>query len=529
MEKKKFILCILDGYGIKRENFNNPLNQAKKINIDSLFSRNHFTVLDCSPSSLGFSFDENCSSSSGHLVLGTGRKIGDVSKKIDDRINNGSFFNNKVFKKVIRNAANNYSKLHVVVSISDVENNASFSHVIAFIRMCRMYGLSGNQVLFNIILDGSEGSKKDGLGSIQKLLTRFKSEGLGNIASICGKYYVYDTTPSFYRVYKTYESIVNNSGVSYSNPKDYIISEYSRMEKEGIEVDDSYIIPAYDSTLDSRIEEDDSIVFLNYNYNNISKLATLICNPDYFNYLRNTYDGFRERAKDFTINKYENLIGASLIEYPSYTKLLTAFEDDEIENTIYDILSRKYRKILACTETLKKDRLLYDFNGQKKLNHRVHPLILESEKTLTYNLIPELKTREMTELFLSKIKSENYEVGFIEFACLDTLAHCGEINSSIKGVEVADECVGKLVDFCKSNDYKFILVSSNSLGETIIPAGENFYTVKLTNKVPFVIDDEKIRLKENSDISDFLPTLLKYLNIKIPEKVTGKSIIYTLD
>ena len=113
MEKKKFILCILDGYGIKRENFNNPLNQAKKINIDSLFSRNHFTVLDCSPSSLGFSFDENCSSSSGHLVLGTGRKIGDVSKKIDDRINNGSFFNNKVFKKVIRNAANNYSKLQI--------------------------------------------------------------------------------------------------------------------------------------------------------------------------------------------------------------------------------------------------------------------------------------------------------------------------------------------------------------------------------------------------------------------------------
>lgn len=97
MRPKPVILIILDGWGLREDNEKNALKQANTPNFDNYWDNYPHTKLKASGESAGLPKGFQGNSEVGHLNIGAGRVVYQSLVKINKEIENGNFFNNKIF------------------------------------------------------------------------------------------------------------------------------------------------------------------------------------------------------------------------------------------------------------------------------------------------------------------------------------------------------------------------------------------------------------------------------------------------
>lgn len=498
---KPLVLCILDGVGIRNTEYGNAFMQANKPNFDRLWNSYPHSLLEASGELVGLPDGQMGNSEVGHMNIGAGRIVYQPLQYINEQIKNKEIFNNKEILEVINHTKNNNSKLHIFGLLSDGGIHSHINHLFALLEMCKKNNITN--LYLHLFLDGRDTLPKSALGFIDTLNNKMNELGIGSIATISGRYYAMDRDNRWDRVKKAYDVIVNGVGPTYNNAQDSINDNYAK------DITDEFIVP---SIIDKKgiVEDNDGLITFNFRPDRLREIFYTLTNPEF---------------NEFETKKLTNVKLVTMFSVSSDVICKNAFEHQKLDNTLGEYIASKNLKQLRIAETEKYAHVTYFFDGgvEKDLKG-CDRVLIPSPKVATYDLKPEMSAREITNTLLDKIEKDLYDVIIVNFANGDMVGHTGVFDAAIKAVEVLDECLGKIDTLVKEKNGLLIVTADHGNCDYMLDENGNIITSHSTSLVPFIVNDNKLVLK-NGKLGDIAPTILKLLNIDIPNDMTGDILV----
>lgn len=490
-------LVVLDGFGCNKSRFGNAIKACGTPNLKKLLKKYPHTKLLASGNAVGLPEGQMGNSEVGHLTLGAGRVILQNLEKINQAIDDGSFFSMPVLKEAMEHAKKNNSSLHLLGLLSDGGVHSHISHLQALLSMAKEYDLS--KVYIHIITDGRDTKPTYGQFFVEDLL-EFVEDSNAKIATICGRIYAMDREKRYDRLKKAYDLLVSGKGEVKTNPVEAVTDSYHDGKT------DEFIEPVLIDK-NGLIKENDSVIFYNFRSDRAKELSFAFTDSEF---------------KEFKTKKFKNLYFASMEEYDAKLKNVhVVFPVEKVEDNLSAIISQAGLKQFHIAETTKYAHVTFFFNGtiEKPYKNEDRKLI-ESIETTDFSPYPKMKALEITTDAIEAIASKNYDFILINYSNTDMLGHTGNFNSA----KEAAECVDKQA-------YAIALATLMAGGECIITAdhgnAEVMYdrfgapvTSHTTNKVPFILvsnKNRKLKKIKNASIANVAPTVLKLLNLKIPQ------------
>lgn len=501
--KKPLILMILDGFGIAPE-YGNAIMAAKKPNLDRLFRENPLTQIGASGLNVGLPNGQMGNSEVGHTNIGAGRIVYQELTRITKEIEDGDFYKNPALIKAVAAAKAKGTALHLIGLLSDGGVHSHNGHLYALLELAKQNGLS--KVYVHALLDGRDVPPSSGKGFVEDCLAKMQEIGVGEIATVAGRYYAMDRDNRWERVSKAYNAMVVGEGVQNPDPVAAVAKSY----EDG--VTDEFVVPVVCGP-EGRISADDSVIFFNFRPDRARELTRAFVDPDFI--------GF-ERAKGFFPLTY-----VCMTQYDAtMPNVDVAFHPQSLKNTLGEYLSNLGMTQLRIAETEKYAHVTFFFNGGVET---VYPgedrVLIHSPKVATYDLQPEMSAYAVTDALVEKIDSGMYDVIILNFANCDMVGHTGIFDAAKAAVEAVDTCVGRVIDAIERMHGTAIITADHGNAEKMYEEDGSPFTAHTTNPVPFCVVGYPCKLRENGKLADIAPTMLKVLGLPQPAEMTGESII----
>jgi len=542
---KPVILLILDGWGIAPPSNGNAIYLARPLFMDSLASLYPHTQLIASGESVGLPANEVGSSEVGHLTIGAGRVILQSLKRIDNSIEDGTFFENHAFIQAVGHVRKFRSKLHLMGLVSSGKVHSSNDHLLALLEFCKREDLT--DVCLHLFTDGRDAPPKDGLQIIREIETRLKMLNVARITTISGRYYAMDRDARWERTKKVYDACVLGRGEKASSAIDAIEQAYARGKTD--EFIDPTIIegPLGVSTID----DNDAIIFFNFRIDRPRQLTMAFVMPD-FEHLKSFEWGYEldqgttkkelKSGPTFKREKWpQNLFFVTMTQYQKNLPVSAiAFESKEIEDTLCEVISRANLKQLHLAESEKERMVTYYLDGLREKRFEGEDLrIIASPKVPTYDQKPEMSVEKVVEAFKGALRECKYHFFAINLANPDMVAHSSNLNATIKAIKATDRAVEVIVEESLKQEATIIISADHGNAEELItyPQQSFFYTTQKgtentdhsNNPVPFYIIRQDLRgnpkTLEKGALSDIAPTILTLMNLPIPSVMTGINLL----
>ena len=495
---KPIVLCILDGVGIRNEEHGNAFAQAAKPNFDFLWSKYPHSLLEASGELVGLPHGQMGNSEVGHMNIGAGRIVYQPLQLINEKIKNGDFFNNEEYKNVMEYVNEKDSKLHIFGLLSDGGIHSHINHLFAILDMAKQNGVK--KLYLHMFLDGRDTLPEVAETYLNELSKKIKDIDLGVIATISGRYYAMDRDNRWDRVSLAYNAIANADGIEYSNYHDAIKDSYAN------KIYDEFVLP---TVLDKngKVEENDGMILFNYRPDRGRELFSAFTNPK--------FTGFERRF-------IKNLKLVTMMPLSNEVINTTAFDNQNLTNTLGDYLANNNKKQLRIAETEKYAHVTYFFDGglEKQLTG-CDRILIPSPKVATYDLTPEMSAVEITEKLIEVI--DNYDVVIVNYANGDMVGHTGVIPAAISAVECVDKCLGRLYKKIDEIGGTLLVTADHGNCDWMLDDNNNVITSHSTSLVPFIIN-RNVELKDGK-LADIAPTILKLLDLEIPKEMTGNILI----
>ena len=496
---KPILLCILDGVGIRDSEHGNAFMKANKPNFDYLWNKYPHSLLEASGELVGLPEGQMGNSEVGHMNIGAGRIVYQPLQFITEKIKTREFFENKEFLDVMNHAKENNSKLHIFGLLSDGGIHSHINHLFALIDMAKENNIK--DLYLHMFLDGRDTLPNIAESFLDRLSEKIKEAGIGTIATISGRYYAMDRDNRWDRIKLAYDAITKGEGLEYDNYHDAIKDSYDK------EVYDEFVVPV---VLDKNgiVEENDGLILFNFRPDRGRELFSALTNS--------AFNGFERPF----IN---NLKLVTMMPLSDEVIKTTAFNNQDLKNTLGDYLADNGKKQLRIAETEKYAHVTYFFDGgvEKELNN-CDRVLIPSPKVATYDLKPEMSAREITDKLLPVM--ENYDVIILNFANGDMVGHTGVIPAAITAVECVDECLGRIYKKIEKIGGTLIVTADHGNCDWMLDDDNNVITSHSVYPVPFIINRENIKLKDGK-LADIAPTILHLLDMKIPEEMNGINLI----
>ena len=508
MIKKPVMLIVLDGWGIGKEYEGNAVELADTPQMDRLFQEYPNTILEASGLAVGLPEGQMGNSEVGHLNIGSGRIIYQELTKISKSIEEEDFFNKEEFLMAIDNAKSNNSKLHLMGLVSDGGVHSHNTHLYALLELCARKKFK--DVYIHAFLDGRDVPPTIGKEHLQELEAKIKEIGVGEIATISGRYYAMDRDKRWERTKLSYDALVLGIGKVDDSPVEAIIKSYD----EGI--NDEFVIPTVitkEGKPTATIDNEDSIIFFNFRPDRARQITRAIVDDD--------FHGFEREKK-------VNTFYVTMTEYDkTIENVHIAFKTEKPENTLGEYISNLGLNQLRIAETEKYAHVTFFFNGGREEPYNNEDRVLiPSPKVATYDLKPEMSALEVKDEVLNRLNMDKYDLIILNFANPDMVGHTGVVDAAIKAVETVDSCLGEIVDLLLKKGGKALITADHGNAEKLIDENDNSpVTSHTTNKVPLILFGEKnLKLREGI-LADLAPTLLDIMGLEKPKEMTGRSLI----
>jgi len=501
--KKPLILMILDGFGIAGDK-GNAIKAANKPNIDRLFSSNPVTQIGASGMDVGLPDGQMGNSEVGHTNIGAGRVVYQELTRITKSIQDGDFFQNEALCNAIDNAVKNGTALHIMGLLSDGGVHSHNTHLYGILELAKKKGLE--KVYVHAFLDGRDVPPSSGKDYVAACVEEMKKIGVGQIATVIGRYYAMDRDNRWERVVKAYSAMVYGEGVKCADPVEAVAASYA----EG--VTDEFVVP---TVIDGAapIGANDSMIFYNFRPDRAREITRTFVDPD--------FSGF-ERKKGFFPLTY-----VCMTQYDStMPNVQVAFKPQSLDNTFGEYISNKGLTQLRIAETEKYAHVTFFFNGGVENTYENEDRILvASPKVATYDLQPEMSAYEVADKCAEAIKSGKYDVIILNFANCDMVGHTGVFDAAVKAVEAVDACVGKVTDAIAEMGGVSLITADHGNADKMFEDDGSPFTAHTTNPVPFCVIGYPCQLREGGKLADIAPTMLQILGLEQPEEMTGTSLI----
>ena len=510
MSKKPAVLMILDGYGLNEKVEGNAIAQANTPVMDRLMKEYPCVKGLASGMAVGLPDGQMGNSEVGHLNMGAGRIVYQELTRITKEIQDGVFFNNAALLEAMNNCKNKGSSLHLYGLLSDGGVHSHITHLYALLEMAKKQGLE--KVYVHCFLDGRDTPPKSGADYIEQLQSKMREIGVGEIASIMGRYYAMDRDNNYDRVKLAYVAMTQGEGVKAANATEAIEQSYA------IDETDEFVKPTVivnGGVPVGTINDDDSIIFFNFRPDRAREITHAFCDDDFRSFKR-------EKKLDIVYVCFSNYD-------PLIENKIVAFEKIAVTNTFGEWLAANNLSQARIAETEKYAHVTFFFNGGvEEPNEGESRILVNSPKVATYDLKPEMSAYEVCDNLIKAIDSDKYDVIIINFANPDMVGHTGVLDAAVEAIEVIDKCVGEVVEFVKEVGGVMFICADHGNAEQLIDyeTGEPF-TAHTTNPVPFILvnADPSYKLREGGCLADIVPTLIELMGKEQPKEMTGKSLL----
>jgi 2,3-bisphosphoglycerate-independent phosphoglycerate mutase len=208
--KRRILLLILDGWGLREEGAGNLIREAYTPNFDRIWSEFPHAELQASGEAVGMPADTVGNSESGHLHLGAGRRILLDRVRIDKAIEEGTFFQNPAFLWAMENARKERKALHLLGIVSHYSSHGTIDHLFALLKMAKQQNL---EKVYVHSLIGRRGEKPEsGAVYLDKVEQMCRSLGVGEVVTVMGRFWALDREFNWDRVEKAYRALVYGEG-----------------------------------------------------------------------------------------------------------------------------------------------------------------------------------------------------------------------------------------------------------------------------------------------------------------------------
>jgi len=517
---KPIVLVILDGWGVAPPSSGNAISQARTPFFSELTSSYFTTTLQAAGLAVGLPWGEQGNSEVGHLNLGSGKVIYQSLPRIDKAIDEGTFFTNQAFLKAINHVKKNNSKLHLLGLVSSGNVHSSLEHLKALLLLTKKEGLK--RVYLHAILDGRDAPYNSGLIFVEEIQKEMKKIGLGEIATISGRFYSMDRDNNWERVEKSYLAMTEGKTErKFSNPIKAIKDSYEK------KIFDEEFIPTVivkNGKPLALVEDNDAVIFFNFRTERARELTKAFVIPDFNNFSRQKI--------------VKNLFFVTMTEYEEGLPVEVAFPTETIDYPLARILSEKGLTQLHIAETEKYAHVTYFFNGGREKPYPNEDWVLvPSPRVSSFDQKPEMSAKEITQKVISAINQEKYDFILINFANPDIVGHTANVKAIISAIETLDTLLSQIVEAVLKKNGIVIITADHGNAEEVI----NLLTGEIdkehsTNPVPFILVGKEWEKKEKEKLdlhlitpvgvlADVAPTILKLMGIPQPKEMNGNPLI----
>lgn len=502
--KQPLLLMILDGFGNGAHDKGNAIEAANTPNIDRLFANNPLTAIGASGMDVGLPDGQMGNSEVGHTNIGAGRIVYQELTRITKAIGDGDFFENEVLNHAVDHAVKNGTALHLLGLLSDGGVHSHNSHMYALVELAKRKGLE--KVYIHAFLDGRDVPPSSGKEYVEQCQAKLEEIGVGQIATVMGRYYAMDRDNRWERVEKAYAAMVYGEGETAPDAVTAVQNSYDNGTT------DEFVLPTV-CVENATISPEDSVIFYNFRPDRAREITRTFVDPD--------FSGF-ERKKGFFPLTY-----VCFTQYDAtMPNVQVAFKPQSLKNTLGEYLAANGKTQLRIAETEKYAHVTFFFNGGVETVYDGEDRILiNSPKVATYDLQPEMSAYEVTDALVKEIEAGKYDVIILNFANCDMVGHTGIFDAAKAAVEAVDTCVGKVTDAIEKAGGVTIITADHGNADRMYDVDGSPFTAHTTNPVPFCVVGYPCTLRSGGVLADIAPTMLKILGLPQPEEMTGKSII----
>ncbi len=503
------VLCILDGWGFRRESEGNAIALARTPSFDQLFATCPHTTLAASGLAVGLPNGQQGNSEVGHLTIGSGRIVLQDLTRIDAAIDDGSFFSNEVLSEAVEIALQRGTGLHLMGLVSEGGVHSHLRHLVAVCELARRMGL--RRVWIHAFTDGRDTPPTSARGVLAGLLDDLSQIGVGQLASVGGRYFAMDRDRHWDRIALALDAILGRGKTEVADVLGFIDAQYAAG------VTDEFIPPA--SVLSPEgtvtpVATGDVLVHFNFRPDRARELCHVLMDPDFEAFDRGEVPAVAELC---TMTNLDDTLDARV-----------AFPKPLVVNTLAEVIASAGLRQFHVAETEKYAHLTYFLNGGREepfLNEE--RLLVPSQRVATYDLAPQMSAQGITDAVVEQLRRAEFQFIAVNFANADMVGHTGDLEATIAAVEFLDGRLGEISQAVATADYLLMVTADHGNAEmNVDPVDGSPVTAHTTNRVPMILsgDPYKGTVADGGGLRDVAPTLLAAMGLELPPQMTGSDL-----
>ena len=506
MKKTPTVLLIMDGFGLAAPGPYNAVSEAATPRLDALWSAWPHTELAASGLDVGLPAGQIGNSEVGHTNIGAGRVVFQDLPRITNAVADGSFFRNEAYLAAVHRARERGAALHILGLLSNGGVHSHIDHIFALLELAKREGL--RRVYVHAFLDGRDVAPTSGLGFVRALEEKCAALGVGALATVQGRFYAMDRDKRWDRVQRAYNALVRGEGTQ--NPDGAAAVEQSYAAG----VTDEFVEPVV-CDRSGLIAPGDSVIFANFR-------------PDRAREITWALTGHLPADAELDTQPLD-LAYVCTTQYDEALPLPIAFPPEPIENTLGGFVSELGLRQLRIAETEKYAHVTFFFNGgvEKVFPGEDRVLIPSPREFATYDLVPEMSARAVTDECVKRILSGEYDMVVCNLANCDMVGHTGVMEAAVKAVETVDECVGRIADAASAMGGVTLITADHGNADCMRSPDGTVNTAHTTNPVPFIAVGTSVTLRPGR-LADIAPTMLELMGYEKPAEMTGESLIASI-
>jgi 2,3-bisphosphoglycerate-independent phosphoglycerate mutase len=437
------VLMILDGLGARDEAYGNAVLAAKTPNLDSLWTSCPHALLKASSNEVGLPQGYTGNSEVGHLNIGAGQIVYQSLSQINDSIRVGEFEKIPTLVEVMEEVKKRKTNLHLMGILSAGGIHGHIEHLFELLRICRDRKIDP---FIHVFLDGRDTGQKDGYIYLNMLNAKIRDFGVGRIASISGRWYAMDRNKRWERTEVAYNAMLGKGERLATDSMGILQEAYQNGEN------DSIFVPTTMVDEDSRpvgpVQDNDVMIFYNYREDRARQITKA--------FVKDPWEGFKRETIP------QNLEFLTMTGYEENLPVRVLFKPQDISSTIGAVISQAGYNQLHIAETEKSAHVSYFFNGGREQPYDGEEIFtIPSPKVKEYSEVPEMSAEVIRDEVVYRIELNKYNFILINFANPDMVGHTGDLNATVKGIEIVDRCVGDIVKASIAAGGNFIITADH--------------------------------------------------------------------
>ncbi|AFZ59522.1 2,3-bisphosphoglycerate-independent phosphoglycerate mutase [Anabaena cylindrica FACHB-243] len=505
------VLVILDGWGYCEDKRGNAIAAAKTPIMDSLWAAYPHTLIRTSGKAVGLPEGQMGNSEVGHLNIGAGRVVPQELVRISDAVEDGSLAANPALVKICQEVRSRNGKLHLIGLCSEGGVHSHLTHLFGLLDLAKKEQLP--KVCIHAITDGRDTAPSEGIKAIQKLQDYIDSVGIGQIATISGRYHAMDRDHRWDRVQRAYDVMTQDGAGNGLTAVEVLKESYAKG------VTDEFVEPV--RITPGAVEPGDGVIFFNFRPDRSRQLTQAFVSPK--------FAGFERQ-------QITPLSFVTFTQYDPELPVSVAFTPQNLNNILGEVIANHGLKQFRTAETEKYAHVTYFFNGglEEPCEGEDRELV-SSPMVATYDTEPAMSAQSVTEVAIAAIKKGIYSLVVMNYANPDMVGHTGQIEATVTAIQTVDRCLGLLLDTIGKAGGTAIITADHGNAEYMLDEEGNPWTAHTTNPVPLIlVEGEKVKipgygtnveLRNDGKLADIAPTILDILQLPQPPEMTGISLL----